>query len=46
MGIIFNWIPFDQNLLDVRILGVLQRIAIVYLICSLLVIKFVQFPLF
>lgn len=44
MGIIFNWIPFDQNLLDVRILGVLQRIAIVYLICSLLVIKVRSIP--
>lgn len=39
MGIIFNWIPFEINLLDVRVLGVLQRIAIVYLVCSLLVIK-------
>ena len=39
MGIVFNWIPFDYNLFDVRVLGVLQRIAIVYFICSLLVMK-------
>ena len=45
MGIIFNWIPFEQNLMDVRILGVLQRIAIVYLLCSLLVMKVRSIPI-
>lgn len=44
IGIAFNWIPFEQNILDVRILGVLQRIAIVYFICSLLVIKVRDIP--
>lgn len=39
IGIVFNWIPFNSNILDVRVMGVLQRIAIVYLACSLLVIK-------
>lgn len=38
-GILFNWVPFTESLLDVRIMGVLQRIALVYLACSLITLR-------
>lgn len=38
-GILYNWIPFTQNLLDVRIMGVLQRIALAYMACSLITLR-------
>lgn len=39
MGLLFNWIPFTDNLSDLRVMGVLQRIALIYLGCSLLTLK-------
>lgn len=35
LGIFLHWLPFDKSFLDVRIMGVLQRIAIVYFLGSL-----------
>lgn len=44
VGILFNWMPFTQNLFDVRIMGVLQRIALVYLACSLITLRIKSIP--
>lgn len=35
IGFLLNWLPFDKAFGDVRLLGVLQRIALVYLLGSL-----------
>lgn len=35
LGLLLNWLPFEKSLIDVRIMGVLQRIAIVYFVGSL-----------
>lgn len=35
LGMLLNWLPFDKPFADVRIMGVLQRIALVYLVGSI-----------
>lgn len=40
VGLLLNWIPFDTAFANVRIPGVLQRIALAYLFSSLLTLYF------
>ncbi len=40
LGLFLNYFPFNKNLESIRILGVLQRIGIVFFISSLLFLKF------
>lgn len=34
LGLVYNWLPFDRPLAELRIMGVLQRIALVYVLGS------------
>lgn len=36
VGLLYNWLPFDYSITHLRIMGVLQRIALVYVIGSFL----------
>lgn len=36
LGLLYNWLPFDTPLSQLRIMGVLQRIALVYVLGSFL----------
>ncbi len=38
IGLLLNWFPFNKNLSDLRIFGVLQRIALAYGFSALLVV--------
>jgi predicted acyltransferase len=36
LGLVYNWLPFDFSISHLRIMGVLQRIALVYVVGSFL----------
>jgi len=42
LGLLLNWFPFDTGLDNIRVMGVLQRIALCYLLASLLIIMLPQ----